>query len=55
MLRSLDTLATIVGPNTRLVLRTDAAPFRSLIEGPPAAVPPAPAAPAPAVSPAASR
>jgi membrane protease subunit HflC len=55
LVRSLDTLAAIVGPNTRVVLRTDAAPFRSLIEGPPAAVPPAPAAPAPAVSPAASR
>ncbi len=27
MLRSLDTLGTIIGPNTRLVLRTDAAPF----------------------------
>jgi membrane protease subunit HflC len=36
MLRSLDTLATIVGPNTRLVLRTDAAPFNVLVQGPPA-------------------
>ncbi len=35
MLRSLDTLATIVGPNTRLVLRTDAAPFDALVQGPP--------------------
>jgi membrane protease subunit HflC len=35
MLRSLDTLATVVGPNTRLVLRTDAAPFNMLVEGPP--------------------
>jgi membrane protease subunit HflC len=34
LLRSLDTLATIVGPNTRLVLRTDAAPFNVLVEGP---------------------
>jgi membrane protease subunit HflC len=52
LLRSLDTLAAIVGPNTRVVLRTDAAPFRSLIEGPPGAAPlPAPiaAAPPPAV------
>jgi membrane protease subunit HflC len=39
LLRSLDTLASIVGPNTRVVLRTDAAPFRALIEGPPAAPP----------------
>jgi membrane protease subunit HflC len=36
MLRSLDTLATMVGPNTRLVLRTDAAPFDVLVQGPPA-------------------
>jgi membrane protease subunit HflC len=35
MLRSLDTLATVVGPNTRLILRTDAAPFNTLVEGPP--------------------
>jgi len=34
MLRSLDTLATVVGPNTRLVLRTDAAPFHVLVQGP---------------------
>ena len=34
LLRSLDTLATIVGPNTRLVLRTDAAPFNVLVQGP---------------------
>lgn len=37
MLRSLDTLATVVGPNTRLVLRTDAAPFDALVHGPPQA------------------
>jgi membrane protease subunit HflC len=37
MLRSLDTLATVVGPNTRLVLRTDAAPFDALVQGPPLA------------------
>jgi membrane protease subunit HflC len=34
MLRSLDSLETMVGPNTRLVLRSDAAPFRVLVEGP---------------------
>lgn len=34
-LRSLDTLATIIGPNTRLVLRTDAAPFNLLVQAPP--------------------
>jgi membrane protease subunit HflC len=34
MLRSLDTLATVVGPNTRLLLRTDAAPFNMLVDGP---------------------
>ena len=34
-LRSLDTLATVVGANTRLVLRTDAAPFNMLVQGPP--------------------
>ena len=33
-LRSLDTLNTIVGRNTRMVLRTDAAPFRVLVDGP---------------------
>jgi membrane protease subunit HflC len=36
LLRSLDTLGTVVGPNTRLVLRTDAAPFNVLVQGPPA-------------------
>ena len=35
LLRSLDTLGTIVGPGTKLVLRTDAAPFRVLVDGPP--------------------
>jgi membrane protease subunit HflC len=34
LLRSLDTLGTVVGDNTRLILRTDAAPFRVLVEGP---------------------
>ncbi len=33
LLRSLESLDTIVGPNTRLILRTDAAPFRVLIDG----------------------
>ena len=37
LLRSLDTLGTLVTPGTRLVLRTDAAPFRVLIDGPAAA------------------
>ncbi|MDR3415122.1 MAG: protease modulator HflC [Nevskia sp.] len=35
LLRSLDTLGTLVSPATRLILRTDAAPFRVLTEGPP--------------------
>lgn len=35
LLRSLDTLDTVVGSNTRLILRTDAAPFRVLVDGPP--------------------
>jgi membrane protease subunit HflC len=59
MLRSLDTVAAVVGPRTRLILRTDAAPFDVLIQGPmhtvaPAASPqsvpptaPAPVTPAP--------
>ena len=34
MLRSLDTLSTIVNAGTRLILRTDAAPFRALVDGP---------------------
>ena len=34
LLRSLDTLNTVVGSNTRLILRTDAAPFRILVDGP---------------------
>jgi membrane protease subunit HflC len=36
LLRSLDTLGTIVTPATKLILRTDAAPFRVLVDGPPA-------------------
>lgn len=35
LLRSLDTLGTVITPGTRLVLRTDAAPFRVLVDGPP--------------------
>lgn len=35
LMRSLDTLSTIVSPSTRLILRTDAAPFRALIDAPP--------------------
>jgi membrane protease subunit HflC len=34
MLRSLDSLESVIGPNTRLILRTDAAPFRLLVDGP---------------------
>jgi len=34
MLRSLDTLNAVVGTNTNLILRTDAAPFRVLVQGP---------------------
>lgn len=34
MLRSLDTLSGIINKNTDLVLRTDAAPFSALIDGP---------------------
>jgi modulator of FtsH protease HflC len=35
LMRSLDTLGTIVKPDTKLILRTDAAPFRALVDGPP--------------------
>ncbi len=34
MLRSLDTLGSIVNPQTKLILRTDSAPFRVLIDAP---------------------
>jgi modulator of FtsH protease HflC len=34
MLRSLDTLSSVVNANTSLILRTDAAPFRVLVQGP---------------------
>ncbi len=45
-LRSLDALDQAISPSTRLILRTDAAPFRVLIDGPPTsgATAPAPAA-----------
>ncbi|WP_392566631.1 protease modulator HflC [Utexia brackfieldae] len=33
-LRSLDTLNAVVNPNTRIILRTDAAPFKVLVDGP---------------------
>jgi len=48
MLRSLDTLGSIINAKTRLILRTDAAPFRALVDGPPAPqpVPAQPASPA---------
>jgi membrane protease subunit HflC len=38
VLRSLDTLTAVVGPRTRLVLRTDSAPFSVLVDGPAAPV-----------------
>jgi membrane protease subunit HflC len=34
LLRSLDTIAQVVNKNTSVVLRTDAAPFRVLVDGP---------------------
>jgi modulator of FtsH protease HflC len=48
-LRGLDTLEKIVTSGTRLILRTDAAPFRALVEGPglPSATSPPTPAPAP--------
>jgi modulator of FtsH protease HflC len=43
LLRSLDTLDTMVHAGIRLILRTDAAPFRALVDGPPALeIPPIP-------------
>lgn len=50
MLRSLDTLNAIIGPRTRLILRTDAAPFNVLVQGPPQAggMPAVPSLPTPA-------
>ncbi|MBV9655978.1 MAG: protease modulator HflC [Acetobacteraceae bacterium] len=43
LVRSLDTLGATIGPKTRLILRTDAQPFRALVEELPAA--PGPSAP----------
>jgi len=37
LLRSLDTLSTIIAPGSKVILRTDAAPFKVLVDGPPAA------------------
>ena len=34
LLRSLDTLDQVIGDNTRIILRTDAAPFNILVDGP---------------------
>jgi modulator of FtsH protease HflC len=34
ILRSLDTLESVVSANTNLILRTDAAPFQALVQGP---------------------
>jgi modulator of FtsH protease HflC len=34
LLRSLDTLSTVIRSNTTLILRSDAAPFRILVDGP---------------------
>jgi len=34
LLRSLDTLSNVIHPNTTVILRTDAAPFRILVDGP---------------------
>jgi modulator of FtsH protease HflC len=53
LLRSLDTVGEVVGPHTRLILRTDAAPFDVLVQGPPGASgkpAPTPAPPAPGVT-----
>ena len=45
LLRSLDTVAAVVTPRTRLVLRTDAAPFDVLVQGPPGMRPGLPSRP----------
>jgi len=37
LLRSLDTLSTIIAPGSKVILRTDAAPFKVLVDGPPGA------------------
>ena len=46
-LRSLDALSTILGRNSSVVLRTDAAPFRVLVDGPAGAGAPAAGKPKP--------
>jgi len=58
-LRSLDTINQVVSRSTNIIMRTDAAPFRVLVDGPPAAPAPAradaaakPAAKTPAPAPA---
>jgi membrane protease subunit HflC len=53
LLRSLDTVGEVVGPRTRLILRTDAAPFDVLVQGPPGTpkTPPAPAGTQPSATP----
>jgi membrane protease subunit HflC len=50
LLRSLDTLGSTVGPKTRVILRTDAEPFRALVEGPPASPQPPNGSPVPSGS-----
>ncbi len=48
MLRSMDTLSNMIGPTTKVILRTDAAPFNALVQGPPSVSAVAPrVAPAP--------
>jgi modulator of FtsH protease HflC len=42
LLRSLDTLDQVIDENTRLILRTDAAPFNVLVDGPGGVTPGAP-------------
>jgi len=39
-LRSLDTINQVVGHSTNIIMRTDAAPFRVLVDGPPGATSP---------------
>jgi membrane protease subunit HflC len=52
LLRSLDTIGAVVGANTRLILRTDAAPFNVLVQGVPHDLPAAPeTVPAPSLPP----
>jgi membrane protease subunit HflC len=42
-LRSLDTINQVVSRSTNIIMRTDAAPFRVLVDGPPGGTGPAPA------------